>query len=78
MPTAWAEESALGRLQVGSGDLQWKQERIPPQGGQAMALEGQKAPAFELAGSDGKKYSVKECMGRRTVIFFYPKDSTSG
>jgi peroxiredoxin Q/BCP len=43
-----------------------------------MALEGQKAPAFELAGSDGKKHSVKECMGRRTVIFFYPKDSTSG
>lgn len=41
-------------------------------------LEGQKAPAFSLEGSDGKKHSLDEFKGKTVVIFFYPKDSTPG
>ena len=43
-----------------------------------MSLEGKKAPDFILEGSDGKKHSLKEYMGKTTVIYFYPKDSTPG
>lgn len=41
-------------------------------------LEGQKAPAFSLAGSDGKTHSLQDYAGKTIVIYFYPKDHTSG
>ena len=43
-----------------------------------MSLEGQKAPAFNLAGSDGKKHSLSEYQGKKVVLYFYPKDDTPG
>jgi len=43
-----------------------------------MSLEGKKAPAFDLEGSDGKRHSLKEYAGRTVVLYFYPKDSTPG
>jgi peroxiredoxin Q/BCP len=43
-----------------------------------MSLEGNIAPDFTLAGSDGKQHSLKEYAGKTVVIFFYPKDNTSG
>jgi peroxiredoxin Q/BCP len=43
-----------------------------------MNLEGKKAPAFSLAGNDGKKHSLDEFKGKTVVLFFYPKDSTPG
>lgn len=43
-----------------------------------MLEEGQKAPAFALEGSDGKKHSLKEYAGKPVVIYFYPKDNTPG
>jgi len=43
-----------------------------------MSLEGQKAPEFTLEGSDGRRHSLGEYAGRTVVIFFYPKDNTSG
>jgi len=43
-----------------------------------MSLEGTKAPEFTLDGSDGKRHSLKEYAGKTVVIFFYPKDNTSG
>ena len=43
-----------------------------------MNLEGKKAPAFALAGNDGKKHSLDEFKGKTVVLFFYPKDSTPG
>ncbi len=39
---------------------------------------GEKAPAFSLLGSDGKKYSLKDFKGKKIVLYFYPKDDTSG
>lgn len=39
---------------------------------------GSKAPDFALQGSDGKKHSMKEFKGKKVVLYFYPKDGTSG
>ena len=41
-------------------------------------LEGKKAPAFSLEGSDGKKHSLEDYKGKTVVLFFYPKDNTPG
>ena len=43
-----------------------------------MIEEGKKAPAFTLPDSDGKKVSLKDFAGKNVVLYFYPKDMTSG
>ena len=44
-----------------------------------MGLEiGKKAPAFTLPDSDGSKVSLKDFLGQKVVLYFYPKDNTSG
>ena len=43
-----------------------------------MALEGKKAPDFSLEGSDGKRHDLRQYAGKTVVIYFYPKDNTSG
>lgn len=40
--------------------------------------EGQKAPAFSLPADGGGKLSLKDCAGKALVLYFYPKDDTSG
>lgn len=40
--------------------------------------EGKKAPAFSLPDSHGNKVSLKDFLGRKVVLYFYPKDMTSG
>lgn len=42
------------------------------------SLEGKKAPAFTLEGSDGKMHSLKDYAGKKVVIYFYPRDNTPG
>ena len=42
------------------------------------SLEGKKAPAFTLQGSDGKNHSIKDYAGKKVVIYFYPRDNTPG
>ena len=39
---------------------------------------GQKAPEFSLMGNDGKEHNLNEFLGKKLVIFFYPKDQTPG
>ncbi len=40
---------------------------------------GDKAPAFTLPSSSGGKISLKDFAGKkRVVLYFYPKDNTSG
>ena len=43
-----------------------------------MLKEGAKAPAFELPADDGTTVSLKELKGKKVILFFYPKDMTSG
>jgi thioredoxin-dependent peroxiredoxin len=41
-------------------------------------LEGEMAPDFSLAGSDGRTHSLKDYAGKTVIIYFYPRDNTSG
>lgn len=41
-------------------------------------LEGKKALAFNLDGSDGKKHALENYKGKTVVLYFYPKDNTPG
>ena len=43
-----------------------------------MVKEGAKAPAFRLASDSGDMVALKDFVGRRVVLYFYPKDDTSG
>lgn len=43
------------------------------------AEEGKRAPAFSLPASTGKNVSLKDLRGKKwIVLYFYPKDMTSG
>ena len=45
----------------------------------SVALEGKKAPAFELLDADGKPVALKDLIGSSNlVLYFYPKDMTPG
>ena len=39
---------------------------------------GTKAPAFTLPDKDGKLVSLSDFLGKKVVLYFYPKDNTSG
>lgn len=39
---------------------------------------GKKAPAFKLFDQSGAAHALKDYTGRPLVLFFYPKDMTSG
>ncbi len=40
--------------------------------------EGSPAPDFSLADADGRVHNLADYSGRWLVLYFYPKDSTSG
>lgn len=37
---------------------------------------GDKAPAFSLKNQSGEKVNLKDFLGKKVVIFFYPQDNT--
>ncbi len=43
-----------------------------------MLEEGKKAPDFKLPGDDGRTIHLGALKGGKVVLFFYPKDDTSG
>ena len=43
-----------------------------------MLEVGTKAPSFNLADQDGVFHSLEEYSGKKLVLYFYPKDNTSG
>ena len=44
-----------------------------------MALQiGEKMPAFKVMDETGNEVTDKDLAGKKTVIYFYPKDSTPG
>ena len=43
-----------------------------------MLEDGQNAPDFELPGDDGETFQLNALQGQPVVLFFYPKDDTSG
>ncbi len=43
-----------------------------------MVEIGKKAPQFTLPDSYGNKVALKDFLGKKVVLYFYPKDNTSG
>ena len=43
-----------------------------------MLSVGDKAPEFNLNDQDGNQVQLKDFSGKKTVIYFYPKDQTPG
>ena len=43
-----------------------------------MLQVGMQAPAFMLADKDGKMVSLSDFLGKKVVLYFYPKDNTPG
>lgn len=45
----------------------------------AVMLEtGIKAPEFTLKNQDGEEVSLKDFLGKKVILYFYPKDNTPG
>ena len=42
------------------------------------AEPGRKVPDFSLPSSSGKPWKLADAAGRKVVVYFYPKDNTSG
>ena len=42
------------------------------------ATLGKKVPDFSLPATGGKTWKLSAAAGRQLVVYFYPKDSTSG
>ena len=43
-----------------------------------MVVEGERAPGFTLEADDGRQVSLKDYLGKKVVLYFYPKDNTPG
>ena len=43
-----------------------------------MLQVGDRMPDFEVVDQDGNKVESKDLIGKKTVVYFYPKDNTSG
>ena len=43
-----------------------------------MLKPGDRMPKFEVADQDGNRVSSDDLIGKKTIIYFYPKDNTSG
>lgn len=43
-----------------------------------MLKDGKSAPDFSLSDSNGNKVSLNDFHGKKVILYFYPKDMTSG
>ena len=43
-----------------------------------MLKIGDNMPHFEVVNQDGEVVTSEQLLGRKTIIYFYPKDNTSG
>ncbi|SHH87660.1 AhpC/TSA family protein [Clostridium collagenovorans DSM 3089] len=39
---------------------------------------GMQAPEFNIIGSDDKTHKLSDYIGKKVILFFYPKDNTPG
>jgi peroxiredoxin Q/BCP len=52
--------------------------KAPPPPATIVLKEGDSAPAFSLPGAGGETVSLASLMGKKIVLYFYPKDDTTG
>lgn len=43
-----------------------------------MIILNEKAPDFKLMGSDGNEHSLSQYLGKKVILYFYPRDNTPG
>jgi len=43
-----------------------------------MLKIGDSMPSFKVQDQDGKTVESKDLIGKKTIVYFYPKDNTSG
>ncbi|MGB4665804.1 MAG: redoxin domain-containing protein, partial [Bacteroidales bacterium] len=43
-----------------------------------MLDKGQKAPDFSFIHISGKEMKLSDMKGKKVILYFYPKDNTSG
>lgn len=43
-----------------------------------MIQQGMKAPDFTLQDKDGNQVSLSQFLGRKVILYFYPRDNTPG
>lgn len=43
-----------------------------------MTLAGQLAPSFSLVNAEGETIHLQDFLGKKVVLYFYPKDATPG
>lgn len=43
-----------------------------------ILVAGDKAPDFNLIADSGENFSLKDQKGKKVILYFYPKDMTSG
>ena len=43
-----------------------------------MLKEGDRAPDFRLQDQEGREWTLSDFAGQNLVLYFYPKDDTSG
>ena len=53
-------------------------ENIPNKGEMIMLEIGVKAPDFTLSNQEGEPVSLSGFLGKKVVLYFYPKDNTPG
>src|ERR1700742_2362370 len=53
-------------------------KKAAPKASPATTLVGKAAPAFTMALDDGATVSLKSLRGKPVVLYFYPKDDTTG
>jgi peroxiredoxin Q/BCP len=41
-------------------------------------IEGKKAPNFKLPSSAGDDIELSNYLGKKAIVYFYPKDNTPG
>ena len=44
----------------------------------AQLQEGDRAPEVRSTTQDGEPFASTDLRGQRTILYFYPKDNTSG
>ena len=71
----------LGITVAGAIAVLWKPSRATALGGKLPEI-GSEAPSFRLPGTKGggptKEWSLNDWSGRWLVLYFYPRDFTSG
>lgn len=53
-------------------------QRRKPEGDITMLEIGTKAPEFTLPDQNGELHSLRDYLGRKVVLYFYPRDNTPG